>query len=770
MARLEVTCDDFSLVFTASKYKDAWERAEKRIAPDHLTSIYEVEGADSDIRLFPDNGAEVSLRDNPRAFFFDNVDYDVWLEMVGSGCMSPAVLDDSSAIGNAFTRHGRVLTGQLNFGNDIGRADFRFRYEKAGAAREVVLTFEVLSSKLDYHKDWEQILNDVERKYPMLAADYLKRTYHAFDRTPNADAQTPDLMWWSLFRQEQEPFLKACWLIVRRPRRKLVPEVEYRRADRLLRLTPALENEYAECKHTPSHLYRVEREDMSHDTVENRFVKYAIGFVLHHHRKIRGKIEKSYGEKLSEEAKTEILCAENELKRLLTHPFFRDVGRFKGLRQESSVLQRAPGYSTVWKTFGVLNASYLLYQGVRRLQTKNIADLYEIWCFVKLEEIVRACCDEVYGPVSVEDKYQILDEKFVQQLDEGEDSSVIFSRDGVELAKLVYNLRFPFEGIKEGAGKISTPTSLGEREEQKPDIVLRLTKSLDGDDFRLTYLFDAKYRLGNRDGNGIDYPLQENLDQMHRYRDAIYYGAATARDGSHPNAGKAGEPRPDASAASKWGERFKREVVGGYVLFPGDGVIPSKPEDDNPDERPRFIKSIDNVNIGAFPLRPGSDETLLKEFIGQLLAKDAESEILETIPHKGTELQLEATGAAIAKHIVFFLSSGRNERRHGYKRGFTKAVGKTGICPVPEDFCNDPAGIKMIVFPSVSGAETFMVKDGGTPAVKRADFITDNPQFMDALRKANQPKKKGDPPPPDEDLLPAPEYWVFPVEGGAKSD
>ena len=761
MARLEVSCADFSLVFTASKYKETWERAERRIAPDNLTSVYEVNGANPDIRLFLDNGSEIELRNSPRAFFFDNVAYDVWLEMLRPECKAPAVHDESTAVMGAFTRHGRVLTGQLNFENDIGRSDFRFRYEKDGASREVVLTFEVLSSKLDYHKDWEQILHDVEKKYPMLAADYLKRTYHAFDRTPKADAPTPDLIWWSLFMQEQEPFLKACWLIVRRPRRKLVPEVEYRRADQLRRLSSALENEYAERKHTPSHLYHVEHEDMSHDTVDNRFVKYAIGFVLNQHRAIRGKIEKSYGEKLSEEAKAEILGAENELKRLLTHPFFRDVGRFKGLRQESSILQRAPGYSTVWKTFGILNASYLLYQGMRRLQTKNIADLYEIWCFVKVEEIVRACCADVYGPVSVEDNYKILDEKFVQQLDEGEDSSVIFSRNGVELAKMVYNLRFPFKGIKEGSGLIRTPTSLGPHEEQKPDIVLRLTKSLDGDDFRLTYLFDAKYRLGNRDNNGIDYPLQENLDQMHRYRDAIYYGAAAAKDGDlHEGETQSGAPE------LKLGERFKREVVGGYVLFPGDGMIPAKPERGNPDKRPRFLRSIEDVNIGAFPLRPGRDETLLKNFIEELLSKDVEREILETIPHKGTELQLETTGAALAKHIVFFLSSGPNERRYGYRRGFTKVVGETGVCPVPEDFCKEPSSIKMIVFPSVNGAETFMVKEGGTPTVKTTttDFITDNPHFMDMLRKANQPKKKGDPPPSDALLLPASEYWVFSVE------
>ena len=51
----------------------------------------------------------------------------------------------------------------------------------------------------------------------------------------------------------------------------------------------------------------------------------------------------------------------------------------------------------------------------------------------------------------------------------------------------------------------------------------------------LTYLYDAKYRLVDDrdevesadegiDFDVVDYPVNEAINQMHRYRDVIYYG------------------------------------------------------------------------------------------------------------------------------------------------------------------------------------------------------------------------------------------------------
>ena len=59
---------------------------------------------------------------------------------------------------------------------------------------------------------------------------------------------------------------------------------------------------------------------------------------------------------------------------------------------------------------------------------------------------------------------------------------------------------------------------------QRPDIVLKITKNDLKDNYVLTYLFDAKYRLQSDDKDSApDLPPEDAINQMHRYRDAIYY-------------------------------------------------------------------------------------------------------------------------------------------------------------------------------------------------------------------------------------------------------
>ena len=87
--------------------------------------------------------------------------------------------------------------------------------------------------------------------------------------------------------------------------------------------------------------------------------------------------------------KSEMQAVSTTLKRLQSNPFFRTIGRFKGLNQESLVLQKASGYSQVYRTWNMLRRAYSLNDGIYRLQTKDIATLYEIWCFIEVSHIVK---------------------------------------------------------------------------------------------------------------------------------------------------------------------------------------------------------------------------------------------------------------------------------------------------------------------------------------------------------------------------------------------
>ncbi len=144
--------------------------------------------------------------------------------------------------------------------------------------------------------------------------------------------------------------------------------------------------------------------------------------------------------------------------------------------------------------------------------------------------------------------------------------------------------------------------------EQRPDIVLNIRNS--SGEYMLTYLYDAKYRVINdkvldKDFEaqdveeygsmpGGDYPPTDAINQMHRYRDAIYY--------------------------SKEHEPYRsKEVIGGYILFPGRG-------DDESIKKRYYSTSIGSINIGAFPLLPNND-SLLREHLENILLNYSNSEM-----------------------------------------------------------------------------------------------------------------------------------------------
>lgn len=126
-------------------------------------------------------------------------------------------------------------------------------------------------------------------------------------------------------------------------------------------------------------------------------------------------------------------------------------------------------------------------------------------------------------------------------------------------------------------------------------------------------------------------PPDDAINQMHRYRDVIYY-------------------RDYVEAP------LKKEVIGGYILFPGDG----EPVDV---EASKFYQTIKEVNIGAFPLRPNDNENrkLLEGFIRELIETKAKDTVQHVIPQKGTVMEVDNRVLVV---VV------RPSHRRGYEKSF----------------------------------------------------------------------------------------------------
>lgn len=638
MELLRIKHHDFVMTIECTKFDAIWDKAKRNVGEDKLSSTYSwSDGVELVERYLNDQStSKVILKDSSApAIFFDNADYPIWVEFEEKNDAKIVDAHFGSILQNENDRfsfrHG-MLTGFLNFGNEIGRSEICFDYtvkrkKSDGVSSELIkrkfsFSFEVLSSKLDYHSHWKKIVEDIEQEYRMLSLDFLKRTYHSF--APDKQGETPEIIWWSIFAGEQKKFLEACRHIIDRPRHRLHGWETYLRADKLRRIPMSLENEIAEHRKEPAHLYRITEKIESNDTQENRFLKFALSQITSKYELLKTRIEQV--KEVSDATKQELQATYVSLNRLRKNSFFRTVGRFKGLNQESIVLQKATGYSQVYRIWNLLRKAYSLNEGIYRLQSKDIATLYEIWCFIEVSHIVKKELNLDQEDVEHRNRME-LNGLFTWELGKGEHSRVLFRKDGVEFAELVYNPKST-EQTNDSIGmqNLIVPTV-----PQKPDIVLQLTKNDLQKDMKMTYLFDAKYRIASKNASGVDVPPDDAINQMHRYRDAIYY-------------------RDYVEAP------LKKEVIGGYILFPGDG----EPVDV---EASKFYQTIKEVNIGAFPLRPNDNENrkLLEGFIRELIETKAKDTVQHVIPQKGTVMEVDNR---VLVGVV------RPSHRRGYEKSF----------------------------------------------------------------------------------------------------
>lgn len=601
MELLTIEHKDFTMIVECTKFDGIWNKAKSNVGEDKLYSTYSWSEGVVSVKRTLDADHEIDIEQGvpAPATFFDNADYPIWIEFkdyVKDAQFGSILQNDNDRF--SFRRH--ILAGFINYKNEIGRSEIQIIYKVDQETRAFRFGFEVLSTKLDYHEHWRTIVEDIEREYRMLSLDYMRRTFHGF--SPDQNGEHPDIVWWSVFEGEQQKFIKACKSIIERPRHRLHGEEVYLRADKLKQTRHNIENRLAEHRKEPAYLYRVEQHILSNDTQENRFLKFALHQISKRYEDLRQRIEAV--KTASGTMKSAMLATSETLKRLQHHPFFRTIGRFKGISQESLVLQKATGYSQVYRTWNLLRRAYSLNDGLYRLQTKDIATLYEIWCFIGVSHIVKAQLHLDDEDVEHRNRME-MNGIFSWELGKGEHSRILFRKDGVELAELVYN---PKNADKEndnvGMKDLVVPTV-----PQKPDIVLQLTKNDLQQGMKMTYLFDAKYRIDGKD-KGVDVPPEDAINQMHRYRDAIYYKDY------------------DANA-------LKKEVIGGYILFPGEG-------EPNDVAVSKFYKTIKEVNIGAFPLRPKDVENrkLLENFIDELIHTKSYETIAHVIPQKGAYVEV----------------------------------------------------------------------------------------------------------------------------------
>jgi hypothetical protein len=613
---------DFELVIESNNLEPTFNKAKKKQSQISTATSYSVNEGSISIYNFESKTLEPLISDKTYPLMFENKDYFIGITFKNKALVqSPYIYSKLKEIEEKFFYREELgfLAGTINFGNDLGKSNLIVRYTKGNQSREINFQFEIFPTKLNYRSDYEKIVSDIEKEYPYLVLDFLKKTYTSF-KTGNSP--NTDLIWWQVFGGLYNEFIQSSKFILNKPHSRIIRQTKYVKADRINKWTTTLEEEYSQFKHQPNKNYRSEYKTLSTNTSENKFFKHAVFQTLRRFKKVKSFIEKRFSNSITDSFKVELNSIEKQFETISANPFFRTIDEFQGIKQESLVLQKATGYSTIYKSWIMLNSGLKFLEGIQKIELKNIADLYQIWCFLEIKNVLQNLLGKD-NPDDI-DLAEIQIDDFVFKIERGIKSKVSFNKANGEIIDLFHD--FSYDTTQNRTVKSFTVN-------QRPDIVLRITKSDLKENYVLTYLYDAKYRLASDEKEGSpDLPTEDSINQMHRYRDAIYY---VNKDKNKP----------------------EKEVIGAYILFPGSGEIESIQNLD-------YYKSIESVNIGAFPLRPNdyTNRSLLEHHLKTIIGLDTESVLNDVSPQKESSYESPNPYVLIGfvpteKHMLCFENS-----------------------------------------------------------------------------------------------------------------
>lgn len=486
-----------------------------------------------------------------------------------------------------------MLTGNINFGNEIGMSDLVIRLDGKNYLK---ITLEVFPSKISYKEDYKAIVADVTQEVYNLVFDFLKKTYDSFD--VSSKNQSSQVEFFAIIVKIYKELLSAADMVIAKPHHMLktehlvMPSHKIKRTDnKTLRW---MEKHPDKVKRNNSRVMAERalavKKYVTYDTNENRLTKYMLQNTVRRLERFRKQYEK-LGRSTDLYVVNNVNSMIKGIHRRLNTGFMKHVEAMPANSSMSLVFNMAPGYRELYRCYLLLQHGLSVTGSVFDISIKDLAVLYEYWCFIKLNSLMK-------------NRYELLSQDIIKiagkglfvSLIKGQRSRVRYRNPANgEIITLSYN---PSE-IK------------GATVAQKPDNVLQLEKN--GTDVKYEYVFDAKYKIdpaleGTAYKNiyGAPGPTETDINTMHRYRDAIVY-----QKGASP---------------------YERKMFGAYVLFP------YKNEEEY--KKHRFYKSIDEVNIGGLPFLP-SATSLVTDMLDQLIADSPESAFERSTLPAGIEERLK---------------------------------------------------------------------------------------------------------------------------------
>lgn len=480
-----------------------------------------------------------------------------------------------------------VVHVDVNFRDRVGVAFV----DAAWGSDAITLALDVCPRKIDYDKDYFAITADLKRLSRALVFECLKSTSYA--GCYRDDKAPTDAEWLSALDSSIRELEAAFKKVSLSPSRNLTSVTSATRLDRVSKSNRAATRSIIRGKGSGANIELLTGEyareiipsgqtSVTFDTPANRWLKSQLYSSRERISSILRSIDTNPDKDITI-AHVRMMTLRNRLDAMLSEDFLRNVRHKSGPAKPGLEVVGRRGYSELYTIFARLNRAFSIVEGVELVSSKNLATLYEEWCFLRVASIVS---EIIGGSTSVENLIKVSGDALTMRLAKGTASIIRIRENGKGQYDIAYNMTYR--------------TITGDH---KPDVIIRIDRGFEPS---TVIVLDAKYRVIDKDAYGapiVPRPPADTINAMHRYRDAIY-------------------------VENKNGDTV-RPVVKAVVLYPSRECAEEH-------RQTPLWQGVAKVGVGAIPLLPDNDECL-KFFISELLHQDIHNMVRPGLPFQPYE-------------------------------------------------------------------------------------------------------------------------------------
>ncbi|AEC52747.1 hypothetical protein PNA2_1832 [Pyrococcus sp. NA2] len=354
------------------------------------------------IKLFSNKGPIV-LVDGKVGYLFEWVDY--YLEVPGNGEFKVFLGDEEAEVisNNLYKITSKNYIGKSKLeirknGRTILRIDVEIiseKFAKIGKNKVEDVNESTIGRVIENYRTFvEAITAELKRRALELPFSIKSPTGFEF---VESDDPVSELFAYHFLRNNKDRIISAYEEILKRPHKKLLEELGWVHfwevseidEDTILSIAQYPENlievktpgvEINGSRYAPLKLLQKEKYE-TFDTLENRFAKYFLSELINWSERV---LESFSEVNIGDETIEGLL---HSLEYFWNDPIFSEVGEFTMFPYTSQVLLKREGYRDLlelWKEF----RAYSPFFGElnRVIENKDVAKLYEYWCFFKLVE------------------------------------------------------------------------------------------------------------------------------------------------------------------------------------------------------------------------------------------------------------------------------------------------------------------------------------------------------------------------------------------------